>query len=250
MKRTSPDLRKVSTLPALSQPRLSAYALAATAAGVGALALAPYANAGIVYTPAHVTLGPKSPVTYDLDLNQDGVVDFTLGHSSSCDVGRCVVLIDAYAKQSGNAIAFGGKVQGCLAMPPGAVIGPKRQFYSPVVQLADYFSAYSGNRASGNWVNVSNHYLGLKFTISGETHYGWARLNVSVQGIQVTGTLTGYAYETVANQPIIAGQTTSPMKIASADPKTSSAVTPGTASLALLARGSSALVAWRREEVL
>jgi hypothetical protein len=233
----------------LTQQRLSAYALAATAAGVGVLALPPKMHASIVYTPAHVTLGPKSPVTYDLDLNHDGVVDFTLGHSSSCDVGRCVVLVDAYAKQSGNAIAFGGKVQGCLAMPPGAVIGPKRQFYAPVVQLADYFSAYSGNRASGNWVNVTNHYLGLKFTISGETHYGWARLNVSVQGIKVVGTLTGYAYETVANQPIIAGQTTAD------ETKEPSAAqlpipAPQLGGLGLLAQGSSALAVWRREELV
>src|ERR1700736_2282707 len=82
--------------------------------------------------PASSTHPPLShlaqgPVAYDLDLNHDGVVDFTLGHSSSCDVGRWVVLINAYAKQSGNAVAFGGKVQSCLAMPPGAVIGPKRQ---------------------------------------------------------------------------------------------------------------------------
>jgi hypothetical protein len=44
--------------------------------------------------------------------------------------------------------------------------------------------------------------LGLRFTIVGETHYGWARLS-TVSGIF----LNGYAYETIPNKPIIAGKT-------------------------------------------
>ena len=42
-----------------------------------------------------------------------------------------------------------------------------------------------------------------KFLIKGKFHYGWARL--STQGM--TDTLTGYAYETIANKPIITGKT-------------------------------------------
>ncbi len=42
----------------------------------------------------------------------------------------------------------------------------------------------------------------------------WARLSVTLghdrQLGDVSGTLTGYAYETVPNKPIIAGQTTGP----------------------------------------
>ncbi len=57
---------------------------------------------------------------------------------------------------------------------------------------------------------MTGRYLGLKFQIKGETHYGWARLNVSVRaqgGVNITATLTGYAYETIANKAIIAGKT-------------------------------------------
>ena len=86
--------------------------------------------------------------------------------------------------------------------------------------------------------NVSNRYLGLKFTINGKTHYGWARLNVSFQINQGRGTLkatlTGYAYETIPNKAIVAGRTKGP-----------DVVTLEPASLGHLARGASAIPAWR-----
>jgi hypothetical protein len=72
--------------------------------------------------------------------------------------------------------------------------------------------------------------LGLKFVVHGKVHYGWARLSITLghhrQYDDVSGTLTGYAYETVPNKPIIAGQTKGPDVIT---------VQPGT--LGRLARG-------------
>jgi hypothetical protein len=70
----------------------------------------------------------------------------------------------------------------------------------------------------GPWVGkgkgVRNRYLGLKFVVHGKVHYGWARFSVTLahhrQYDDVSGTLTGYAYETVPNKPIIAGQITGP----------------------------------------
>src|SRR5215831_11871763 len=68
----------------LSKPlthQLNMYALAAGASGVGLLALAPPAEAKIIYTPAHI-IGPW----FNLDLNHDGIVDFnfvTFGNAST-----------------------------------------------------------------------------------------------------------------------------------------------------------------------
>jgi len=59
----------------------------------------------------------------------------------------------------------------------------------------------------GYWANVRNRYLGLKFEINGQIHYGWARLSVQRQQYHLTATLTGYAYETIPNTEIKAGQT-------------------------------------------
>jgi len=64
-------------------------------------------------------------------------------------------------------------------------------------------------QCNGPWHNVKNRYLGMKFLIKGKPHFGWARLNAScspkVGG--VTGLLTGYAYETIPNKPIVTGKT-------------------------------------------
>jgi hypothetical protein len=82
MKRTS---RKPSALSESAQRHLNAYALAASAAGVGVLALALPAEAKIVYTKADVVIDFNS---YLLDLNHDGVNDFDLkwylGSGSNC----------------------------------------------------------------------------------------------------------------------------------------------------------------------
>ena len=67
----------------------------------------------------------------------------------------------------------------------------------------------------GPWVGkgkgVRNRYLGLKFVIHGKVHYGWARLSVTLghhrQYGDVSGTLTGYAYQTIPNKAIITGKT-------------------------------------------
>src|SRR5262249_10128254 len=57
-------------------------------------------------------------------------------------------------------------------------------------------------------------YLGLEFRSNGEIHYGWAEVDVYARFDSTTGTmhadLVGYAYETIPNQSIKAGQTTGP----------------------------------------
>ena len=93
----------------------------------------------------------------------------------------------------------------------------------------------------GQWGNggkgLKNRYLGIKFTINGKFHYGWARISVSVTGHQATSVLSGYAYETIPNKAIIAGETKGPDVVT---------VQPG--SLGHLATGASAVSAWRLKQ--
>jgi len=68
---------------------------------------------------------------------------------------------------------------------------------------------------SGQWLPTKNRYLGLRFVIKGQIHYGWARATASqtskrMGNTSITATLTGYAYETVPNKPIITGKTEGP----------------------------------------
>jgi hypothetical protein len=55
------------------------------------------------------------------------------------------------------------------------------------------------------WNNgVTDKYLGLKFFVGGNAHYGWARLDVTVDGDVFT--IKDYAYNGTADAAINAGQ--------------------------------------------
>lgn len=213
---------------------LHLYALAASAAGVSLLALAQPADAKIVYTPVHMKLGRN--VGFLLDLNHDGINDFWIFNNFSNFGNRNSYRLFAYPY--GNAIAG---TKDASALPAGAEIGAKQHFSFRATNMAHFYT-YSGRiqTSSGLWKNVKNRYLGLRFSINGKVHYGWARLSVTVHKHGVYGisaVITGYAYETIANKAIIAGKTKGP-----------DVITPEPASLGHLARGASAISAWRRTD--
>ena len=73
-----------------------------------------------------------------------------------------------------------------------------------------YFGGGGTKNSFGPWGKgrrSTGPYLGFKFLIDGQIHYGWARVNVNWTFLHSTATLTGYAYETVANRPILTGFT-------------------------------------------
>ncbi len=205
--------------------QLNTYAQAASVAGVSVLALAGASEAKVVYTETHQVTQTGFPLY--IDLNHDGVKDFLVrtdfySGSSGLEVG-----LDAVAN-AGNAVAgkrfslSGYFVSAAYALPAGARIGPNVGFSVRFPFMAEeLFKKNVGSQYSdlGAWAGksdkgVSNRYLGLKFVLDGEVHYGWARFSVALghrrQFDDVSGTLTGYAYETVSSKPIVTGQTTGP----------------------------------------
>jgi hypothetical protein len=193
--------------------RLRAYSVAATSAGVGLLALSYPCEAKIVFTKAHRAINPNT--TIKLDLNHDGIPDFsvrdTFSTSFFSSFGRLSALPLGQKNQIvGHAVSRRAYAS---ALFGGAHVGPKGQFL-PGTGMMAALSFLGGERPPGSasctgaWANVTNRYLGLKFVITGKVHFGWARLNVSCssQGSTITALLTGYAYETVPNQPIVTGR--------------------------------------------
>ena len=206
--------------------QLNLYALAAGAAGVGMLALAQPAEPKIIYTKAYQVIDRNTTVV--LDLNHDGIADFILkdtfrSHWTSIggySMGRLSVLPDA-KKNRVRGHTYMHRYAFASALPAGTPIGPQGQFLPAKGLMAvDSFWTAGRNRPAtsrtlGVWCGVADQYLGLKFLIKGEVHFGWARLNVScARGWHnppvVIGTLTGYAYETIPNKGIIAGRTKGP----------------------------------------
>ncbi len=202
--------RVATKLTEATDYRLKAYELAATTAGVGMLALLPAATAEVVYTPAHqqITLGTSFP----LDLNRDGVIDFTINNRHAGDLGSWKLSVLPLVGNGASGFrhfstlhGFGSSVF-ASALRDGAIIGTR--FYFPAKTMEEFiYTFFHSGFEEGSWLNVKSRYLGLKFKIDGETHYGWARLSTQYMYPNLSALLTGYAYETIANRPIIAGKT-------------------------------------------
>lgn len=201
MKRDSEPDRAPADFCGWSNQRLSMYALAASAAGVGVLALAQPTQARVVFTPAHVKITPNHHLF--LDLNHDGIKDFELTNAAA----GSSEFVEVHALQSGNGLAQASgdcnPSVGVAALLAGVQIGKGQVFSHNLYCMAQYIGADGGSL--GPWAGgVKNRFLGFQFTVKGRTHFGWARL--SVTPAPFTEMLTGYAYETIPNKPIVAGK--------------------------------------------
>ena len=205
MKRS--PLRSTSVIAESLNKRLHYYAVAASAAGVSLLSLSKPANAEIIFTPANVTTGAPGS-TYNLDLNNDGIPDFTMkGYGDG--VYNAFMAINVTG--AGEAVQFVKTCVGTLgtycsyaaALNTGDKI-PGKQLNPDGVNIEVEHS----NTYKGVWNNVQNHFLGLKFKISGQTHYAWVRMSVRAQPANLRAHISGYAYENTPNKAILAGQRT------------------------------------------
>ncbi|HWY22651.1 MAG TPA: hypothetical protein VNX26_15595 [Candidatus Acidoferrum sp.] len=217
--------RRRSELSKATDWRLKTYSLAAMAAGVGALAMVQPAEGEVVITRKKIPIPvsnfffpPPHPVF--ISMNNNGVSDFSFSlysfayHSRDMDLtARPLAGAAVEGKDQAGVNGFSHFYASMLKR--GAKIGPSANFSSgaqfvPVVERQLHTvnsSSVSNNRSYGNWGgNASNTYLGVKFLIDGETHYGWVRLAVAISPFSgLSATITAYAYETEANKRILAG---------------------------------------------
>jgi hypothetical protein len=200
MKRSPASSQASTNLSASVHHQLNMYAIAAGTAGVSLFALAQPAAAKIVYTPANVTIGPRAVKRYHLDFNHDGITDVTIRYFSQ---QTCLNQYIDEIPASGNGAE--GKSDP-LALSSGAPIGRSDRFYGGYGFMAGTCHAFG----YGNWLGVTDRYLGLKFKIHGKIHFGWARMSVFGGPCGLCAHLTGYAYETIPGKSIIAGKTKGP----------------------------------------
>ncbi|MGB7862893.1 MAG: hypothetical protein WCF74_05850, partial [Candidatus Sulfotelmatobacter sp.] len=243
--------------------RLNTYAIAAGAAGVSMLALGQPSSAEIVYTPADQTVN-LTVGSYGLDLNKDGIIDFIIADHRSFESPGVISRQSLFVKPAASQNRINCAYPSCLstfiyaaALVPGSRIGPSQERHGWLpghAQMALEERFEGRPYYFGSFNRVQNRYLGLQFQINGETHYGWARFTVKFHGgagnlRSWEAHLTGYAYETVANQPINAGQTAGNAEGASAADFTVKPVeATQVAALGKLALGANGLALWRREE--
>jgi hypothetical protein len=238
------------------QQQLNKYALAAAAAGVGMLTLGRPAQAEIVYTPADTKITPDHVIP--LDLANNGTVDFHFKdiyrRSGSFGFDHSGILsilpaipdnkIEGFHRTNGNYAS---------ALRAGVSIGSNAKFTTGANQVEKAFIDTGGPNAFGTcystWPSGKSRYLGLKFVMDGGIHFGWARLTITCVNLHVAATFTGYAYETVPNKAIIAGQESGADEEAGVVMGASvGGPVRKTAPLGLLALGSTGLSVWQREE--
>jgi hypothetical protein len=263
MTRSSRPGKSKANLLESVQYQLNMYARAASAAGVSLLALAVPSEAKIVYTHVHKVIGSNSKL--GLDLNHDGIIDFTIHnayqfHSKSYhSAALWTTTPPTNALEGLYSFPFSA-----YALARGAKIGPPKNFKCTFACLdgRPMLSESVAGGGIGQWEGATNQYLGVRFLDrAGRTHYGWARLTVRGNfNSKIFATLTGFAYETIPNKPIIAGRTkeaddpTKNPDLANSDERGLGASLtsptpdkPLPATLGVLAMGAHGLSIWRRE---
>ncbi len=229
--------------------RLGSYAAAAGSA-VALFGIPDYAAAKIVYTPVDIKL-TGSVAQYEL--LPDGV------HPAlALSFIRCSYLC-MHLQGTGES---GGEI---IARPPrseesgyratdlaaGEKIGASASFiadaqFAGVVPFGSF-----GFLPYGKWFNATNGYFGFQFSIDGKTHYGWGRMTTSTPSSDepwnITATLTGFAYETIPNRRILAGQEQG--SYAEPEPGDDApSAQAGHSTLGALALGAAGVPIWRKEE--
>lgn len=213
-------MKKTTTL----QNKLKAYAAVA-----GAVTAASAANAQVVYTD----IIPDTTVNtingdYQLDLNNDGITDFAIAYQQipitfgTTGGGTVQYTYDIILAAGNNAAT--NQIDTSLVRSAGnpgfpqsdahivtAPIGPTNLWFSGYGSGNTHFLAAASTAAPGtynwgDWNGAVDKYVALKFDILGQTHYGWARLDVAQNANSFT--IKDYAYDSTANAIINAGDVT------------------------------------------
>ena len=213
------------------------------------LALSVPAGAEIVHTNVNQTMGRRG--TLFLDLNQDGINDFELrelfiysrGFASTSTWNNKLYVIPA----PGAGVVQCDYIGVAGALSAGEVVGPGWKFLTGPALVRWDVALGDAYCVGGSWCYNTRAFVGLRLQINGQTHYGWARITAKFDYLKetiVTG-LHDFAYETIPNRPIIAGQEHG---LDSSLIPSHSPTTGVKATLGLLAQGAQGLAAWRREE--
>ncbi len=165
-----------------------------TFAALVAVIAAPPAAAQILYTRINVSIPLGG--SYDIDLNRDGVVDFTLRSKllqSYCQSGdEYIWSATVSPAQADGVVVSPGNVWSDEAapLPAGAAVGSAQRFDFNYSVLAGLYWGMCDAGVDGQWLNLPARYLGLRFQgPDHEIHYGWLKVSTAAY-VDTTGIFT------------------------------------------------------------
>jgi len=194
----------------LTGSKLKAYSAMAAALTAGTSSL----NAEVVYTDiTDVTIGLGE--AFEMDIDGDGTMDFIIAASSLTGSNGTWSFASAFG--SVGSLGIGGPSNQAIgtvgpyypygsALDAGDEIGPDGSFlsYPSLGNVAVVASNFYGV-TYGNFPGEGEKFLGVKFAIGSDIHYGWARLESDIDEVFVT--IMDFAYENSADVAIEAGAT-------------------------------------------
>lgn len=154
-------------------------------------------NGQVIYTDVNPDFSGSMGSVYALDLDNNDIVDFALLNSN---ISGSFYLYASPSPYYSNGIlgSIGSFYKYPFALDAGVNIssGASGNF------LVGYSNILNYNGQDGNWIGVTDKYLGVRFDIAGNTHYGWIRLDVDANANYV---VKDFAYEATPNKGIKAG---------------------------------------------
>jgi hypothetical protein len=176
-------------------------------------------NAQIVYTDIIDFTGTglgKTTLrdTFNLDLNNDGVIDFQLvmWNPTFGSTPHYELKVSNLASANKLGISYDDQFIASMAFAKnsGDSIHANLVTWKNELQAVSYqiFLAYNGgsSQMGGEFLGTGDKYLPLKFAVGPNVYYGWVR--VSVDNTCTQFIVKDYAYNSIANQLIFAGQIT------------------------------------------
>ncbi|MFN3940566.1 MAG: T9SS type A sorting domain-containing protein [Chitinophagales bacterium] len=199
------------------------------------------AEAQVFYTdvePDYIfteTETPPQSGALSVDFNHDGTPELAFAFSSFEFTGDCYRAgsMSFYIANYASLMVYNDtfSITRVQIVNEGEEIGPGAIWDNNVLHtlmFSDFFSDTcipdpGTPFISGNWTDVSNKYIGVKFNDgAGNTHYGWIRLSVVINSepgdayLQIIE-VDRYAFESQIDVPITAGVEGEPMSIAQAN---------------------------------
>jgi len=180
---------------------------------ISAMLFSASANAQIIYTDVNpdVSINTNGGV-YALDLNNDGITDFNITYATTMFAGQTnkfIRITPLGANKVGNDLSY---PYPSALLPNTLIDASSFSWLSTANQSLISRIWFQVPRTGawiwqnrGNWNGASNKYVPLQLSHNSQKFYGWARLDAATNAVSFT--VKDYAYNSIPNQPIRAGET-------------------------------------------